>query len=78
MVYVCNLHPQVGETAGYGVADHVAALSRHRIRPTVVLYDPSTIGGAEGVPGAVPADLVRENGLAHDPLKLAEALGALG
>ena len=78
VVYVCNLHPQVGETAGYGVADHVAALSRHRIRPTVVLYDPSTIGGAEGVPGAVPADLVRENGLAHDPLKLAEALGALG
>ena len=78
VVYVCNLHPQAGETEGYGVADHVAALAHHGIEPGVVLYDPATIGDAETVPGAVPADLTRGNGLAHDPLKLAEALAALG
>ncbi len=28
-VYVCNVATQVGETEGYGLADHVAALERH-------------------------------------------------
>ena len=29
VVYVCNLATQPGETDGYSVADHVAALQRH-------------------------------------------------
>ena len=34
VVYVCNLHPQVHETDGYGVGHHVEALgaTRHRAR----------------------------------------------
>jgi uncharacterized cofD-like protein len=77
LVYVCNLHPQPGETSGYGVGDHVDALERHGLRPDVVLYDPARIGGAEGVVGAVATDLAAANGLAHDPKLLARALVAI-
>lgn len=74
VVYACNLRPQEGETAGYGVADHVDALAAHGIRADRVLYDPDTIGSAEGVEGAVAAALARPNGLAHHPRRLAEAV----
>lgn len=77
LVYVCNLHPQPPETAGFGVGDHVAALSRHGIHPDVVLYDPATIGSAEGVDNAVAAPVARVSGRAHDPAKLGEALRGL-
>lgn len=74
LVYVCNLRPQEPETEGYGVADHVAALVRHGIEPDVVLYDPSTIGGADGVDRAVAVGVARPSGLAHDPELLGRAL----
>lgn len=77
LVYVCNLRPQHPETAGFGVADHVAALERHGIRPDVVLYDPDTMGGAESVEHAVAAPVARRDGRAHDPELLGRALGAL-
>jgi uncharacterized cofD-like protein len=77
LVYVCNLHPQSGETAGYDVADHVDALRRHGVQPDVVLFDPATMGGAEGVVGAVPAAVSRPSGRAHDPALLGRALASL-
>lgn len=77
VVYVCNLRPQQVETAGYDVAEHVAALGRHGIVPDVVLYDPASIGGADGVTSAVAASLARPSGLAHDPGLLGAALAAL-
>ncbi len=77
VVYVCNLRPQHVETADYDVAEHVAALGRHGIVPDVVLYDPTSIGGAEGVTCAVPARLARPSGLAHDAELLGAALAAL-
>ncbi|HTO00021.1 MAG TPA: uridine diphosphate-N-acetylglucosamine-binding protein YvcK [Microthrixaceae bacterium] len=76
-VYVCNLHPQSAETEGYDVADHVAALDRHGLVPDVVLYDPSLIGGADGVNGAVAVPLARPSGLAHDAELLGSALSEL-
>lgn len=77
VVYVCNLHPQESETAGYDVADHVAALARHGLVPDVVLYDPATMGGAEGIRGSVAATLTAPGGRAHAPAMLAEALVGL-
>lgn len=77
VVYVCNLHPQVHETDGYGVGDHVEALERHGIVPDVVLYDPDQIGGAVGVVGATPVRLAQPGGLAHDPERFAAELGAI-
>lgn len=49
-VYVCNLRPQLPETEGYGIADHLAALRRHGIAVDVVLWDPAT-----GLKGGRPA-----------------------
>ena len=74
-VYVCNLRPQLPETAGYSVADHVDALSRHGIAVDVVLWDPAT-GLALGRPDAavVGRPLAGRTGLAHDPVRLADAL----
>lgn len=77
LVYVCNLRPQRSETTGYDVADHLAALERHELRPDVVLFDPHTIGEAPGVDRAVPAALARSSGLAHDPALLGKALAEL-
>jgi uncharacterized cofD-like protein len=77
LVHVCNLRPQDNETAGYDVAAHVAALERHGLVPDVVLFDPDTIGGAEGVDRAVAAPVARRSGLAHDPELLAGELERL-
>ena len=62
VVYVCNLHPQLPETAGYTTATYVAALREHGVTPSVVIDD---------------AGLARDDGRAHDPKLLAPVLGAL-
>jgi len=74
-VYVCNLRPQVPETAGYSVADHVAALERHGVFPDIVLCDTSsglTIGDTRF--RLREEMLARSNGLVHDPTRLGAAL----
>jgi len=76
-VYVANLRPEGEETAGYDVAAHVAALVAHGIAVDVVLADPAAIAlGDVGVP-VVTAALAKANGRAHDPARLAAALGRL-
>lgn len=77
LVYVCNLHPQEHESHGYDVAAHVQALGRHGLHADRVLYDPATIGPAEGVSGAVAAPLAKASGRAHDPALLGAALAGL-
>jgi len=81
LVYVCNLRPQPGETAGYSVSAHLAALHRHGLEPDVVLYDADAIGPAEDVDASVTltsaATLATPGGLAHDPDLLGAALAAL-
>jgi uncharacterized cofD-like protein len=77
-VYVCNLRPQVPETEGYSVADHVAALVGHGVAVDVVLCDTSQ-GMAVGEPGLRVVDraLAGSNGLVHEPARLAGALSDL-
>lgn len=76
-VYVCNVRAEAGETRGYDVAAHVAALRRHGIEPDVVLAQRGALArGDVGVP-VVEADVVRPNGLAHDPARLGPALAGL-
>ena len=66
VVYVCNLATQPGETDGYSVADHVAALQSHlpaRCIDVVLANDnlsvpPETGGGrTQFVPPIAPADV---------------------
>ena len=76
-IYVCNLHPQAGETAGYDVAEHVAALARHGVTPDVVLVDPAEIEpGALSPTGpvVVSTSLTSAGVVGHDPAKLGPAI----
>jgi uncharacterized cofD-like protein len=54
-VYVCNLRPQLPETEGYGVVEHLLALERHGVTVDAVLWDPSAGMRRSGAdPGAAP------------------------
>jgi uncharacterized cofD-like protein len=74
-VYVSNLRPQVPETEGYSVGDHVDALDRHGVQVDVALVD-SFSSMPIGRPGVQVVErlLARRDGLVHDRVKLAEAL----
>jgi uncharacterized cofD-like protein len=64
-VYVANLRPQIPETAGYDVEAHVDALRAHGLDVDEVLaHTPDR-------------PLARDDGLAHDPARLALALADL-
>ena len=76
-VYVANLRPQVPETEGYDVADHVAALAAHGVDVDVVVCDPSAISVGPVTVPVVEADLERGDGIGHDPVKLASVLADL-
>ena len=41
VLWLCNLDPGRGETAGMAAEDHLSALRRHGIRVDSVLYDPA-------------------------------------
>ncbi|MDP9005493.1 MAG: uridine diphosphate-N-acetylglucosamine-binding protein YvcK [Actinomycetota bacterium] len=76
-VYVCNLRPQLPETDGFDVADHVRALARHGVHPDVVLCHPGASRSDEvGVP-VVEHPVADDAGTAHDPARLGPALAGL-
>jgi uncharacterized cofD-like protein len=83
VVQVCNLRSQVPETNGLDASDHLRAVLEHGGRVDRFLFQAEGILAAdEGAIRAlgvepVPAEVARPDGLAHDPLKLAEALQAL-
>ena len=73
-VYVCNLRPQLPETAGFDVADHVEALRAHGLEVDVALCDPRGLRrGQPGVP-VVERRVASDDGVTHDPARLAHAL----
>ena len=76
-VYVCNLRPQLPETAGYDVAAHVEALVAHGVDPDVVLYDADALPTGIFDQRSVAADLADPNGFGHEPGRLATALSHL-
>lgn len=92
VIQVANLRPQVPETAGMDVADHLAAVLEHGARVDTLLYDTGLHdqGGslpvdadrlaafaAEGGIEVRAAPVARPDGLAHDHARLAQALCAL-
>ncbi len=74
-VYVANLRPEVPETAGASLDDHVRALHVHGVRPDLVIVDSSSPFALDpcDVPTIV-ADVAGANGLVHDVQKLARVL----
>jgi uncharacterized cofD-like protein len=83
VVQVCNLRPQPPETTGLDATDHLGAVQEHGARVDRFLYqgrgtlaaDDDTIRDWGVEP--VAADVARDDGLVHDPGKLATALRAL-
>ncbi len=76
-VYVANLHPEVPETEGFTLQDHVDALVRHAVVPDFVLVDARSEFATQAC--SLPAsyvDLAGVNGLVHDVQKLNRALNA--
>lgn len=76
-VYVCNLRPQVPETEGYDLADHVEALAAHGVEVDVVVHDPRCMPRGDLKVECLEREVGREDGSGHDPDKLAQALSAL-
>ena len=73
--YVCNLRPQLPETAGYTVADHLRALARHGVPVDVVVVaeeSPMPLGDVDAE--VCTAALIGRNALVHDDQRLAAAL----
>jgi uncharacterized cofD-like protein len=87
VVQVANLRPQVPETSGLDVADHLEAVLAHGARVDRFLYDTGgglpvdvprleALGETFGVQ-SVAAAVARPDGLVHDHARLARALCAL-
>lgn len=80
VLWICDLEPQLPETAGMSAADHLAALRRHDVRVDMVLYDPWAqlhftrrgLAACE-LPG-VARRIARAGRGRHDPALLSAAL----
>jgi uncharacterized cofD-like protein len=83
VVQVANLRPEVPETSGMDVADHLAAVLAHGARVDCFLHDtgPGLPVDADRLSAmgvrTVLAPVARADGLAHDEEQLARALCAL-
>jgi uncharacterized cofD-like protein len=88
VVQVANLRPQVPETSGMDVGDHLAAVLDHGARVDTLVYDTGLHDSGGGLPvdgrrlatfgvEAVAVPVARSDGLAHDHAQLAQALCAL-
>jgi uncharacterized cofD-like protein len=75
-VYVCNLRPQLPETAGFDCARHLRAVLDHDVPVDVMVAPPGNPESIEGV-RVVAADLARADGGGHDAERLARVLRAL-
>jgi uncharacterized cofD-like protein len=75
-IYVCNLRPQLPETARYTAADHLGAVLDHGVPVDVMVAPPGTPPCVRGVE-VVAAPLGRSDGSGHDPERLAAVLRRL-
>jgi uncharacterized cofD-like protein len=76
-VYVCNLRPQLPETAGFDAADHIDALRHHGIVVDMVIHDPAGMPAGHLDLPVLQAAVARPNGAAHDANLLGAVLGRL-
>jgi len=83
VLWICNLEPEIPETAGMSAADHLSTLRSHEVRLDAVLYDPAAglhftaceLAAAHLDGLAYP--LVGADPARHDPVLLSAALRPL-
>ncbi|MFY9782648.1 MAG: gluconeogenesis factor YvcK family protein [Acidimicrobiales bacterium] len=74
-IYVANLHPQLPETEGFSLQDHVDALIRHGVVVDLVLVDERSSFAQDCCSVETHVrDLSAANGLVHDVQKLGRAV----
>jgi len=77
-IYVANLRPQIPETEGFTLHDHLDALLRHGVTPDEVLVDAGSPYAHESLSTCRVSrrvvDIAGANGLVHDVQKLSEAV----
>ncbi|MGH3733605.1 MAG: gluconeogenesis factor YvcK family protein, partial [Acidimicrobiales bacterium] len=74
-IYVANLRPEIPETEGFTLQDHVEALERHGVNVDLSLVDESSPFAHDGASVATRVvELAGRNGLVHDVQKLALAI----
>lgn len=76
-VYVCNLGPQIPETAGYDVAGHVGALAAHGVNVDVCLCHPGALPMGDIDVVCVEEPIAAADLSEHDPALLGQALSRL-
>jgi uncharacterized cofD-like protein len=88
-VFVANVRAVEPESGGYGAADQLKVLLSHGVPVDVMVYDPDSADPARGfhaigdlgpeIDGVrcVPASVTRDDGLEHDPSRLAAVLASL-
>lgn len=80
-IYVANLGPQVPETEDFTLADHLVALTAHRVSVDLVLAEPGLLAASGALPHpqvpVVEAAVADDRGRAHHPERLADALAGL-
>ena len=77
VAYLGNLRADGAEARGYDLADHIAALGRHRVHPDVALAHTGGLPLGDLGLATVEADLAEADGAAHDPERLGRALATL-
>lgn len=82
VVYVANLNPKSDETRSFSLADHIRAVTRHGLRPDVVLADRAEANGSQT--NSFPTDfelvfrtVAQPNSFLHDVDALGLALADL-
>lgn len=76
-VYVANVATDRSLARGFGLAEHLAAITQHGVAVDVVLAPPGTPGTGDVVVPVVTADVAAADGWGHDPVKLGAALAGL-
>ncbi|MBV9040368.1 MAG: YvcK family protein [Acidimicrobiia bacterium] len=76
-VYVCNLGPQIPETADYDVAGHVGALAAHGVNVDLCLCHPGALPMGDIDVACVEEPIAAADLSEHDPTLLGQALSRL-
>jgi uncharacterized cofD-like protein len=88
-VFVANVRAVEPESGGYGAAEQLRVLLNHGVPVDVMIYDPASADPARGIPAVgdlgpevagvrcVAASMTRDDGLEHDPDRLAVVLSEL-
>src|SRR5581483_75935 len=76
-VYVCNLRPQIPETAGFDVAAHLRALAAHGLAVDVALCHRGALPMGEVDVPCSEEELAAPDLTEHDPVLLSGALSNL-